>query len=106
MPKYFLTNTSRALSALLLPIEFVHSSHLLIKKVKSRISKNELSFVPTCCLQMMNIKTDKLSDVAYNFLVGEDGRVYEGRGWNSLAHFPTSSAIDNLGKPWLCIHYV
>ena len=28
-------------------------------------------------------------DIGYNFLVGEDGRVYEGRGWTTLpAHSP------------------
>jgi N-acetylmuramoyl-L-alanine amidase len=25
--------------------------------------------------------TKKWSDIGYNFLVGEDGNVYEGRGW-------------------------
>lgn len=24
------------------------------------------------------------NDIAYNYLIGEDGRVYEGRGWNSV----------------------
>ena len=33
------------------------------------------------------------SDIGYNFLVGEDGNVYEGRGWSKRgAHAPTYNA--------------
>jgi peptidoglycan recognition protein len=29
------------------------------------------------------------SDIGYNFIVGEDGNVYEGRGWTKVgAHAP------------------
>lgn len=32
---------------------------------------------------------NKWSDIGYNFLVGEDGLVYEGRGWGKRgAHCP------------------
>jgi len=42
-------------------------------------------------------------DIGYSFLVGEDGRVYEGRGWSTLpAHSPPyndiSHGICNLGN--------
>ncbi|KAK6185078.1 hypothetical protein SNE40_007396 [Patella caerulea] len=32
--------------------------------------------------QNYHMNTRKYSDIGYSFLVGEDGRVYEGRGWN------------------------
>ena len=39
-----------------------------------------------CASQMRNMQdrhmTDKLSDIGYNFVVGGDGNVYEGRGWD------------------------
>lgn len=31
--------------------------------------------------QTFHIESRKWSDIAYNFLVGSDGNVYEGRGW-------------------------
>lgn len=33
-------------------------------------------------LQTFDIESKGLSDIAYNFLVGGDGAIYEGRGWN------------------------
>ncbi|XP_014205259.1 peptidoglycan-recognition protein SC2-like [Copidosoma floridanum] len=32
-------------------------------------------------IQNFHMKTEKLQDIGFNFLVGEDGNVYEGRGW-------------------------
>ncbi|XP_074794053.1 peptidoglycan-recognition protein 2-like [Natator depressus] len=43
----------------------------------------------TTCIQQVraiqNYHMDKrgLADISYNFLIGEDGRVYEGRGWRT-----------------------
>jgi N-acetylmuramoyl-L-alanine amidase len=34
--------------------------------------------------QNYHIDTQKWGDIGYNFLVGEDGNVYEGRGWNAV----------------------
>lgn len=33
-------------------------------------------------IQDLHMISNKWSDIGYNFLVGEDGRVYEARGWN------------------------
>ncbi|CAH1779131.1 unnamed protein product [Owenia fusiformis] len=43
----------------------------------------------SCSLQMRRIQNFHIdgrgwSDIAYNFLIGEDGRVYEGRGWTTV----------------------
>ncbi|KAM4640715.1 peptidoglycan recognition protein 1-like [Discoglossus pictus] len=35
-------------------------------------------------IQNYHIKTKGWCDIGYNFLVGEDGRVYEGRGWRAV----------------------
>ena len=41
-----------------------------------------------CISRIKNLKKNYLttgwSDISYNFLVGEDGAVYEGRGWNPV----------------------
>lgn len=40
-------------------------------------------------IQNTHIDNKKWSDIGYNFLVGEDGNVYEGRGWGKHgAHAP------------------
>ncbi|XP_053552390.1 peptidoglycan recognition protein 1-like [Bombina bombina] len=40
-------------------------------------------------IQNYHINSQKWCDVGYSFLVGEDGNVYEGRGWNRVGvHAP------------------
>ncbi|KAM4695877.1 peptidoglycan-recognition protein SC2-like [Rhinophrynus dorsalis] len=51
----------------------------------------------TCITQVKNIQnyhmnTNGYCDISYSFLVGEDGNVYEGRGWTTVgAHTPNVS---------------
>ncbi|XP_008543485.1 peptidoglycan-recognition protein SC2-like [Microplitis demolitor] len=43
--------------------------------------------------QDFHIDFRKWDDIGYNFLIGEDGNVYEGRGWGIKgAHFPAYNA--------------
>ncbi|XP_069075231.1 peptidoglycan recognition protein 1-like [Pleurodeles waltl] len=40
-------------------------------------------------VQNLHINKNKWCDIGYSFLVGEDGNVYEGRGWNKVgSHAP------------------
>ncbi|PSN46119.1 hypothetical protein C0J52_12080 [Blattella germanica] len=40
--------------------------------------------------QDYHMDTHNWNDIGYNFIIGEDGNVYEGRGWNIVgAHAPT-----------------
>nr|BBK26509.1 peptidoglycan recognition protein 10 [Nephotettix cincticeps] len=39
-------------------------------------------------MQYEHAKYEKLPDIKYNFLIGGDGRVYEGRGWNVRPTLP------------------
>ena len=40
-------------------------------------------------VQNYHMNNKRLRDIGYNFVVGEDGNVYEGRGWDTFgAHSP------------------
>ncbi|XP_075042489.1 peptidoglycan recognition protein 1-like [Mixophyes fleayi] len=62
----------------------------------------------TCSAQMRNIQTYHMKtrgwcDIGYNFLIGEDGQVYEGRGWtthgaHAKSYNPISSGISFIGS--------
>ncbi|KAM9326279.1 peptidoglycan recognition protein 1-like [Gastrophryne carolinensis] len=62
----------------------------------------------TCRAQMRNVQhyhrnVKGWCDIGYNFLIGEDGRVYEGRGWRTLGthsgeHNGRSIAISFMGN--------
>ena len=36
-------------------------------------------------IQNLHMDKNDWDDIGYSFLIGVDGRVYEGRGWNVLA---------------------
>jgi len=47
--------------------------------------------------QNLHMDTNGWSDIGYNFIVGEDGNVYEGRGWSTIgAHCPAYNS-DSIG---------
>lgn len=40
------------------------------------------------------------SDIGYSFVIGEDGNVYEGRGWDTVGAHTLHHNTDGLGKKW------
>ncbi|KAL2763056.1 peptidoglycan recognition protein 1 precursor, partial [Daubentonia madagascariensis] len=69
---------SECIQPLSLPVRYVVVSHTAGSTCDSP---------PSCQQQARNvqsyhIRTLEWCDVGYNFLIGEDGLVYEGRGWN------------------------
>ena len=55
-----------------------------------------------CITQMKNIQNyhmDSLgwADIGYNFLIGGDGQVYEGRGWNTVGAHATNWNSKSIG---------
>lgn len=79
-------------------ISIVHSSHLIIYLKKS--SKRE-------CVRLVrdfqdfHIEEKDWDDISYNFLVGGDGSVYVGRGWDYKGQH---SRIFNEGS--ICISFI
>ncbi|XP_075771384.1 peptidoglycan-recognition protein SC2-like [Pelodiscus sinensis] len=52
-------------------------------------------------IQNDHMDRNRWADIGYNFLVGEDGRVYEGRGWTTRgAHAPSMNKI-SLGVSFM-----
>ncbi|XP_074075319.1 peptidoglycan recognition protein 1 [Macrotis lagotis] len=85
---------SRCLKPLNLPVEYVVVSH----------TAGRSCFSPAECEQQMryiqadHVQFQGLCDIAYNFLIGEDGQIYEGRGWSTMgAHTSTTWNPISLG---------
>ncbi|XP_074874014.1 peptidoglycan-recognition protein SC2-like [Carettochelys insculpta] len=67
---------------------------------------NRCSSQASCSLQVKGIQNfhmDKrrYDDIAYNFLIGEDGRVYEGRGWTTRGGHTRNWNSKSLGFSFL-----
>jgi peptidoglycan recognition protein len=55
-----------------------------------------------CSQQARNVQDYEMdvkgySDISYSFLVGEDGNVYEGRGWDRVGGHATGHNTDSIG---------
>lgn len=55
-----------------------------------------------CSQQARNVQSYEMdvkgySDISYSFLVGEDGNVYEGRGWDRVGGHATGHNTDSIG---------
>ncbi|KAG7211020.1 hypothetical protein KM043_016382 [Ampulex compressa] len=47
--------------------------------------------------QNYHIDTKKWSDIGYNFVIGEDGNIYEGRGWGKAGAHSTNYNSKSVG---------
>ena len=47
-----------------------------------------------------------MDDIKYNFLVGKDGVIYEGRGWGVVGQHTAGQNDRSLGKPVYVHKYV
>ncbi|XP_054265020.1 peptidoglycan recognition protein 1-like [Macrosteles quadrilineatus] len=67
-------------------VEEAEVTHVIINHTRTRTCSDPES----CVLKMQYIQKKHLDqglpDIKYNFLVGGDGRVYEGRGWTVSPH--------------------
>ncbi|XP_005313263.4 peptidoglycan-recognition protein SC2-like [Chrysemys picta bellii] len=52
-------------------------------------------------IQNYHMDTQRWPDIGYNFLIGEDGRVYEGRGWSSVGAHAYNWSAKSLGFSFL-----
>ncbi|XP_066991532.2 peptidoglycan-recognition protein 2 isoform X2 [Anabrus simplex] len=62
----------------------------------------------SCCKQVRKIQDLQMddfnfSDIAYNFLVGGDGRTYEGRGWDTRGAFSQLMNSKALGIAFIAV---
>ncbi|XP_067413336.1 peptidoglycan recognition protein 3-like [Emydura macquarii macquarii] len=48
-------------------------------------------------IQNYHMDSNGWADIGYNFLIGEDGRVYEGRGWSTMGAHAQGWNDDSLG---------
>jgi N-acetylmuramoyl-L-alanine amidase len=47
--------------------------------------------------QEYNIDTNGFDDIAFNFVVGEDGNIYEGRGWGVVGELAPNYNTRSIG---------
>ncbi|XP_038237997.1 peptidoglycan-recognition protein SC2-like [Dermochelys coriacea] len=70
-------------------------------------SAGSCCFTPASCswlvriIQRYHMDNWLLADIAYNFLIGEDGRIYEGRGWRTRGAHAENWNNKSLGISFL-----
>ena len=68
----------------------------------------ECTNLDMCCSEVRSIQRDQMrifDDIAYNFLVGGDGRTYEGRGWDAQGAFARQFNNDSFGIAFIGYYY-
>lgn len=77
---------------LLHPTTFVIFAHTVTQTCESLVKCSTL----VLSIQSYHLSR-KYSDIFYNFLIGHDGNVYEGRGWDTQSGKPNSISIAFIG---------
>ncbi|KAK7881990.1 hypothetical protein WMY93_028164 [Mugilogobius chulae] len=79
------------------PAKRVIIHHTAMKNCKTRTeSIKELRII-----QKLHMQNRHFDDIGYNFLVGEDGIVYEGRGWGVMGAHTKGNNHDSLGVAFM-----
>ncbi|KAM9113728.1 peptidoglycan-recognition protein SC2-like [Pangshura tecta] len=79
------------------PVPYVIIHHTAGKRCTSQAScSREVKGI-----QNYHMDTQRWSDIGYNFLIGEDGRVYEGRGWSTVGAHAKNWNSKSLGFSFL-----
>ncbi|XP_073836773.1 peptidoglycan-recognition protein LC-like isoform X3 [Musca autumnalis] len=52
-------------------------------------------------IQTFNIESQQQDDIIYNFLIGGDGNVYEGRGWDNRGSFVNAYNDDSISVAYI-----
>lgn len=91
--KWELLKSNKKLSSLTLPVPYViilctASSECTDQKSCNDIARN---------IQSYHVNKNKWDDIGYNFLVGGDGVVYEGRGWNATGAHTAKYNTKSIG---------
>ncbi|XP_028857234.1 peptidoglycan recognition protein 5 [Denticeps clupeoides] len=63
----------------------------------SRCETPQASVAQLRSIQRVHMEERRFHDVAYNFLVGGDGVVYEGRGWGAVGAHTMGHNVDSVG---------
>lgn len=75
------------------PAKRVVIHHTAMRNCKSQIE----SMYELLIIQRFHMQDRHYDDIGYNFLVGEDGTVYEGRGWGVMGAHTKGNNHDSLG---------
>ncbi|XP_072309327.1 peptidoglycan recognition protein 5 [Eucyclogobius newberryi] len=75
------------------PAKRVIIHHTAMRHYKTRSE----SFTELQSIQRVHMQERRFDDIGYNFLVGDDGTVYEGRGWSVVGAHTKGHNDDSLG---------
>lgn len=69
------------------PLQTKPPAYVIVKHTETQFCSNETDCkVAVHVIQSFHMLEKGLIDIGYNFLVGGDGNVYEGRGWDVQGH--------------------
>ncbi|XP_035230647.1 peptidoglycan-recognition protein SC2-like, partial [Stegodyphus dumicola] len=77
-------------------------NHIIILHTVTTVCKTKFQCIRKIQrMQEMHLDERGWWDIAYNFLIGGDGRVYEGRGWNHTGAHSVNFNTNSLGVAFI-----